>query len=233
MHAGSFQRQWLTTDSLIAPLGDHRKSHIQPSKGKKRKRKSKDPEDVSAAAEAPPPPPEIGKNILVGINSVTRHLEALAARSAPKTVTAAAEKNANEGNEANQDLRPLSMVILTRPKPSISPAYAHIPTLVHLASLQPPSPSTSSNTQATRLIPLASSTDARLASALHIPRVAALAIFADAPGTKALEAFVQENVDVTECKWIDEAMSAEWKCLNVKTELATLKNKSKTPTSKP
>jgi len=236
------REQWLMTDSLIAPLGDHRKTHTHPSKGKKRKRKSKEAEDE----DPPPPPPKIGKHILVGINSVTRHLEALAARNAPRSMPVAREEKRKEDerkkgqaegeikkehskSEDEEDLKPLSMIILTHPKPSMSPAHAHIPTLLHLSALQPPISRSSTPTTAltTRLIPLASSTDARLASALHIPRVGALAIFADAPGAKALEAFVQENVDVTECKWLEEAMRAEWKGLNVKSEIARGKEKSK------
>jgi ribonuclease P/MRP protein subunit POP3 len=218
----------LTTNSLIAPLGEHRKTHIQPSKGKKRKRKSKDANDASTTAttEAPPPPPEVGKHILIGINSITRHLEALAAQHAPpSTPVVAANENLDEQNEP---LQPLSIVILTHPKPSSSPAHAHFPTLVHLSTLQAPSSSSAQTTATTtttntapptRLIPMPSSTDARLASALHIPRVSALAIIADAPGAKALEAFVRDNVGATACAWIDEAVRAEWRGVNVRSEV--------------
>ncbi|KAF2819470.1 hypothetical protein CC86DRAFT_460565 [Ophiobolus disseminans] len=209
--------------NLLAPLGDYRRAHIHPSRGRKRKRKSTEHGNDPTTIEAPPPP-EIGKHILVGINSVTRHLEALAARNAPKSMPIADEEK--EDGESD-DLRPLSMVILSHPKPSISPAHAHLPTLIHLSSLHPPSANPTSTT--TRLIPLASSTDARLASALHIPRVGALAIFAPAPGAPALEAFVQDTVDVTACKWIDEAMAADWKGLTIKTEFATIKLKTTKP----
>jgi ribonuclease P/MRP protein subunit POP3 len=202
---------------------------VNPSKGKKRKRKSKEA-DVQTS-EAPPPPPEIGSHILVGINSVTRHLEALAARHAPKSMPVAdvlvekdkqkkADDQLTEGEE--QGTRPLSMIFLTHPKPSASPAHAHFPTLVHLSTLQNPIDTTAPKTRS-RLVPLASSADARLATALHIPRVGALAIFANTPGAKALEGFVRDNVDVTECKWIDEAMKAEWRGLNVKSEVSVAK----------
>jgi ribonuclease P/MRP protein subunit POP3 len=130
----------------------------------------------------------------------------------------------NEGGE--QDTRPLSMIFLTHPKPSASPAHAHFPTLVHLSTLQSPIDTTAPSNQS-RLVPLASSADARLANALHIPRVGALAIFANAPGAKALKDFVRDNVDVTECKWIDEAMKAEWRGLNVKTEVSVAKTTKK------
>lgn len=122
-----------------------------------------------------------------------------------------------------ENIRPISALLITHPKPSVSPAHAHLPTLLHLSTLSPAtseSPSTP-----TRLIPLATATDARLAAALHIPRVGALAIFADAPGAKALEDFVQEKVGPTECQWVDEAMSAKWKGVNVKTEMSAGKKK--------
>jgi ribonuclease P/MRP protein subunit POP3 len=110
------------------------------------------------------------------------------------------------------------MVILTHPKPSLSPAHAHLPTLVHLSALSPPSAPSTTSEIATRLIPVQTSADARLASTLHIPRVGAIAIYEGAPGARTLEAYVREHVGLTECKWIGEAMSAEWKGLNVKSE---------------
>jgi ribonuclease P/MRP protein subunit POP3 len=232
-------RRVLTTSSLVTPLGDHRRNYIQPSKGKKRKRNTKTAQNDSTLAETAPPLPEVDQHLLIGLNSVTRHLEALAARNAPTTAPVAfagrtpvelsnpkpedlqTSKDAQEVSDQSKqhddpqtmkNLRPLSIVILTHPKPSLSPAHAHIPTLLHLSTL-------SASTPSTRLISLPTSTDALLASALHIPRVGALAIYEGAPGAKALENYVRDNVGVTECKWIDEAISAEWRGLNVKSEV--------------
>lgn len=174
--------------------------------------------------DAPPPPPEIGKHMLIGLNSITRHLEALAAKKAPPTaITAPVEEDGDPGEAEN--LRLLSLVLLTHPKPSLSPAHAHIPTLLHLSNL-PSTPSQStppthpSLNTSTRLIPLPTSSDARLASKLHIPRVSALAIFEGAPGTKALVEYVRQHVDVTECVWVDEAMKGEWRGACVKMEMS-------------
>ncbi|KAL5114899.1 RNase P and RNase MRP subunit [Pleosporales sp. CAS-2024a] len=210
---------------LIAPLGHHRQAHVPASRGKKRKRTTK--QEAADPPPPPPPPPEIGTGILVGINSITRHLETLAARHAPPTAplgapTAAEQpfdpNNNNNNNNPHPHPRPLSIVILTHPKPSFSIAHAHLPTLVHLATLAPhrsaPPP------HPTRLIPLATSADARLASSLHIPRVGALALFADAPGAQALEAFVRDKVAPTTCRWIDEALAAQWKGINVRQEVS-------------
>ena len=138
-----------------------------------------------------------------------------------------ADDNMQKNEKKKTDMRPLSMVILTHPKPSASPAHAHFPTLIHLSTLHNPVNTIPPPAPQPRLIPLASSADARLASALHIPRVGALAIFADAPGAKSLEDFVRDNVDVTEAKWLDEAMEAEWRGVNVKTEMSVAKTSKK------
>jgi ribonuclease P/MRP protein subunit POP3 len=202
-------------NSLLAPLGEHRKTHIQPSRGKKRKRNSKVPPGDTRI----PPAPVIGSHLLLGLNSVTRHLEALAASSAPPSVpvkdTDGHTPNKSDDTQkiAEATVRPLSMVILTHPQPALSPSHAHIPTLLHLATLQP-TPKTKVS-EPTRLIALATSNDARFANALHIPRVGAIGIYEGAPGAKALEDYVRKYVGLTECLWVDEAMKPEWRGLNV------------------
>jgi ribonuclease P/MRP protein subunit POP3 len=185
-------------------------------------------------AGTPPPPPAIANHILIGLNSVTRHLEALAAKTAPSTtlVASTARESTNSSTDTNEqekataragdDLRPLSMVILTHPKPSLSPAHAHLPTLVHLCTLSPPSTTPNAAT-ATRLVPLPTSAEGQLASSLHIPRVGALAIYADAPGAKTLEDYVRKHIGMTECKWIEEALSAEWRGMKVSIEMPRAK----------
>jgi ribonuclease P/MRP protein subunit POP3 len=127
-----------------------------------------------------------------------------------------------EIKEQDDSPRKISMVLLTHPKPSLSPAHAHLPTLIHLSTLTP-----QSNLQATRLVPLATSTESRLSGALHIPRIGALAILDGAPGAKALEDFVRERVDVTTCKWIDEAVGAEWRGVNVKSGVEVVVGRGK------
>ena len=165
------------------------------------------------------PTPAIGSHLLIGLNSVTRYLEALAASSAPPTVPVkdADDHVPNEGDDTQTDADaapwPLSMVILTHPQPALSPSHAHIPTLLHLATLQP-TPKTKVS-EPTRLIALATSNDTRFANALHIPRVGAIGIYEGAPGAKALENYVRKHVGLTECLWVDEAMKPEWRHLNV------------------
>lgn len=202
-------------DSLLLPLGDYRRAFIQPSKGKKRKRSSK-----SAPEETPnPPAPALRSHLLIGLNSVTQLLEALAASSAPPTVPVKDTEGdiPLEGDDMRKDAeaapRPLSMVIVTHPQPSLSPSHAHIPTLLHLATLR--STRKVDVEEPVRLIALATSNDARLAHALHIPRVGAIGLYEGAPGAKALEDYVRRHVGLTECLWVDEAMKPAWQGLNV------------------
>lgn len=105
------------------------------------------------------------------------------------------------------------MIMLTHPQPSLSPSHAHIPTLLHLATLQ--STPKADVAEPTRLIPLPTSSDARFANALHIPRVGAIGVYEGAPGAKVLEDYVRKHVGLTECVWVDEAVKPEWRGLNV------------------
>ncbi|KAF2995547.1 hypothetical protein E8E13_003056 [Curvularia kusanoi] len=203
------------TCNLLAPIGEHRRTHIQLSKGKNRKR---DIRLVSGDAHKVPVP-AVASHILVGLNSVTRHLETLAATTAPPTapinevVDGQSSPTSGDDKSSITPLKQLSVVILTHPQPSSSPVHAHIPTLLHLATLRRDAKGKPS--EPTRLVCLPTSTDNRLASALHIPRVGAIGIVEGAPGAKTLEEYVTKHVGLTECAWVDEALRSEWRELNV------------------
>ncbi|KAF2652192.1 hypothetical protein K491DRAFT_636196 [Lophiostoma macrostomum CBS 122681] len=207
--------------NLLEPIGTHRQN-THASVGKKRKRAStKHPDSTT---EPSPPPPDISKHILVGLNSCTQHLSRLAADRAPANL--APQQSGAKSNAADvvpNAQTPLSILILPHPNPSSSLAHAHLPTLVYLSSLPsassqpslPPAPATSSphqpEPQPTRLIPLRTTSESPLASALHIPRVSAIGILEGAPGADALVEYVRSNVGVVECKWVEESLAAEWK----------------------
>ncbi|KAF1925635.1 uncharacterized protein M421DRAFT_102971 [Didymella exigua CBS 183.55] len=204
--------------NLLAPLGEHRRAYIQPSRSKKRKRNDKAHSDDFAT----PSTPAVGSHILIGLNSVTRYLEALAASSAPHTVPVKDADNVDKDVSTTQAdtemlsttmLKHFSMVVLTHPQPSLSPSHAHIPTLLHLATRQ--TTPTTKVSEPTRLVALSTSNDARFANALHIPRVGAIGIYEDSPGAKAVEEYVRKHVGLTECLWVDEATKPEWRGLNV------------------
>ncbi|KAL5432286.1 hypothetical protein PMIN06_012058 [Paraphaeosphaeria minitans] len=198
-----------TTDlvcSLLQPLGDYRKTHLSPSKGKKRRRESQKEKNEDAdksTPNTPPPPPEISHHILIGLNSVTRHLESLAAHTAPPSAPSHAKADAPPPDATPP--RPLSIVLIPHNHPPASLPHAHIPTFVHLCTM------TSQKDKAIRLLAVPPGCEPAIAEALHIPHVGALAIFEGAPGADALVAYVREHVAVTRCAWIEEAMGPEWK----------------------
>lgn len=176
--------------------------------------------------------PEISNHILIGINSVTRHLEALAAQTAPQTMPAHTPSSTTKGSvvedtdgkeegvdhsktreatDSREDelpttaLRKLAFVLIPHNHPSSSLPHAHIPTLLHLSALNTPSDT------ATRLLAMPPGCESDIAAALHIPHVGALAVMEGAPGADALIAYVREQAATTRCPWIDEAMKPEWK----------------------
>lgn len=85
--------------------------------------------------------------------------------------------------------------------------HAHLPAQVYL--------STPKDQEPTRLVALASSSEARLASTLHIPRVGAIGIMEGAPGAASLVEYVRQNVGLVESKWIEEARKAEWRGVQI------------------
>ncbi|KAF2477567.1 uncharacterized protein BDR25DRAFT_330304 [Lindgomyces ingoldianus] len=196
--------------TLLAPIGIYRKTHTQPPKRKSKKRKRA----TTTTNDAPPPPP-LGAHILIGLNSVTRHLSTLATKpSLPATLM-----SQNNGSSASQNEppsfttpAPLTLLILPHPSPSSSLPHAHLPTLVHLASLAHP------DLPPTRLIPLSSASEARLASTLQIPRVGAIGIQEGAPGASALVEMVRGKVGTVKCQWIDQALAAEWRGVKIATQ---------------
>ncbi|KAF1997105.1 hypothetical protein P154DRAFT_565595 [Amniculicola lignicola CBS 123094] len=206
--------------NLLEPLGHHRKTHIPPSKGKKRKRKTTlSTEDNQAIDEdtPSPPPPELSSHILIGLNSVTRHLSSLATintrnhhSTTPTTSNPKALSESESTAPPTSPHRPLSVLILPHPHPPSSLPHAHIPTLLALSTAPLGSPSPSPTPQPTRLVLLPSTCESRLSTALHIPRVGAIGILAGAPGADALVDYVREHVGLVGCGWVEEGLKGEW-----------------------
>ncbi|KAF2751199.1 hypothetical protein M011DRAFT_473705 [Sporormia fimetaria CBS 119925] len=191
--------------------------------------------DVAVDLCARPPVPEIKHHVLVGLKTVTRHLSELAERTVPSSEPPAQGSNAELRDEVDpartrashvspreqhgvksqsapagtetpsfDPLRPLSLVILPHPMPSSSLVYAHLPTLVYLSSRKPAA-------SPTLLVTLPTSSESRLATTLHLPRVGSLGILDGAPGADGLVEYVRTHVAPVECTWIEEALRAEWR----------------------
>src|SRR3954465_6599629 len=100
--------------SLVEPLGLHRRTHLPPSRGRKRKRKA--PADIDADT-APPAAPPLNKHLLIGLNSITRHLSAQAAAASPerdsKLPSAEDPSDKAQANETpSQDLPKITLLAI-------------------------------------------------------------------------------------------------------------------------
>jgi len=194
--------------SLVEPLGLHRRTHLPPSRGRKRKRKA--PADIDADT-APPAAPPLNKYLLIGLNSITRHLSARAAAASPekdsKLSLAEDPSDKAQANETpSQDLPKITLLAVPTLNPSTSLAHTHLPTLLYLSSVS----STPQVPSLPRLVTLPPASETRLSSALCIPRVGAIALLEEAPGAEPLVQYVRERVGVVECKWIEEGLKPLW-----------------------
>ncbi|TVY73210.1 Ribonucleases P/MRP protein subunit pop3 [Lachnellula suecica] len=183
---------------LLTPLGHHRTHHTTPSKGKralKRKRKSAPTEPVPV-----PSVPEISSFVVVGLNSITRHLEL--SSKATKPGTKSEEKDRNPGTVSETDEngeKPAKLAAIFTPPHSTLPAilHTHLPHLIATSS------------HPTRLIPLPLGADTRIAAALGLPRVSFIGLLEGAPWAGVLLGLVRE-VDVVAVPWLSEAKKGEY-----------------------
>ncbi|KAK0118695.1 hypothetical protein ONS96_011783 [Cadophora gregata f. sp. sojae] len=227
--------------SILSPVGQHRTNHVTPSKGKrskKRKRveKKKKAESGIGSEETSsiPPPPEISSHVIVGLNHITRSLEALSQASKPAAIAASQEISqgqpefelkpaTNDSNSTADASQALDIPAETRKSAQTSahiaaifvpsstqPAVlkAHLPQLIFTASLANPS------LPPTRLVQLPKGSDARLCDALGLPRVSLIGILEGAPQSKALIDLVREIVPEIDVPWLREVK--EEKYLKVK-----------------
>lgn len=178
--------------SFLEPLGRHRKLHITPSKGKKdkkRKREANGTSNVEAIHQAETPP--AAASVLIGWNSTTRYLEALAS-------SANEASNPGPGHDGNPK-RHTHIAAVFLPKPKNDLLYAHLPVLALTGS------TTYADKPVTRLVPMPAGAEEKLASVLHIPRAGVVGVMQNAPGADALLAYVEEHVEVVKVPWLEEA----------------------------
>jgi ribonuclease P/MRP protein subunit POP3 len=213
---------------LLAPIGSHRAAWTMPSNGKRnRKRKRQEVKrkgsNVGLKESEAPPAPEISSHLLVGLSSITRHLELI---SSNRIVDGSHENSGSSGpivscgsgidveHDGKIKARHLAAVFVCRSsQPSV--LHAHLPQLAATASLRNP------NLQPTRLVQLPPGSEDRLSSALGLPRASFVAVMADAPHSKPLLDLVQELVPVIEVPWLEEARKAEYMPVKVNSILTT------------
>lgn len=170
--------------SFLSPIGHYRSTHITPSKGKRNKRAKR--REVRRGAEQPAqdevsvPIPEPSSHILVGLNSITRHLEYQSRQACPPSLGTPVPSS-------DSPQRHLAVVVTTWP--SVPPILtSHLHKLLQTSSLL------HSNLPPTRLVVLPRSSEKRLCSALGVPHAGFIGIFDSAPSSTAVADFCLANV---------------------------------------
>jgi ribonuclease P/MRP protein subunit POP3 len=168
--------------SLLSPIGHYRTTHITPSKGKRNKKAKRREVKLGSAQPSPDtasvPIPELSAHILVGLNSITRHLESQSRQACPQPldlqIPSASPKH-------------LAVVVTTWPSvPAV--LTSHLYELLQTSSLLHP------NLPQTRLVSLPRSSEKRLCSALGVARAGFIGIFDGAPCSTAVIEFCLSNI---------------------------------------
>ncbi|KAI5811244.1 hypothetical protein DFH27DRAFT_605350 [Peziza echinospora] len=127
-----------------------------------------------------PPPPELSSHATIGLNSITQHLNTLAAINLPPTLplqkqhSTKSKQKENSKSNMNHTI-PFTAIFLTRADSQPTPLHAHLPVLTYIASASSPNP--------TLLIPLPRGASARLQSALALPSVNFIGLLSTLPET--------------------------------------------------
>lgn len=197
---------------LISPIGQYRRDHINPSKGKRskktsRKHKSEDKE-ATTSSEAPAPSiPEVSSYVVVGLNSILRRLESLSnlsrIRSAKSHELKLLEGDSNtKVDESTSFKRFLAIFIVSLSQPVIIEEL--LPQLVATASLASPT------YPQTRVVRVPKEYHNQLRQCLGIPSVSIIGILDGAPLSKGLIEFIIEHVPENKLPWIGEAESVQY-----------------------
>ncbi|KAF2431770.1 hypothetical protein EJ08DRAFT_557761, partial [Tothia fuscella] len=194
---------------FLSPIGQHRKFHIIPSKGKRSKKRKRteieipantNPEGVLLEDDdkiSPSPTPELRNFITVGFNSTSRHLESMIS---PNVTT---EEKSPQAPKSKQTTKLLAAIFLTAASTNYLP-YSHLPTLASLAS------STHPESPAIRLVQLGNTSESKLSEALGIPRIGIIGVFEDAPNAAPLMGYVREHVEAVNVPWTKDVGKGNW-----------------------
>ena len=215
-------------NSLLSPIGFHRKLYSNSSKGKrskKRKRleaKTKNATAMSEETAAIPPVPEISSHVIVGLSSITRYLEntcrgqiSISHESEPAEMPAAFEidnKGVIKGDV--MEARNLAAVFVCRSSQP-SALHAHLPQLMATASVASP-------LLPMRLVQLPQGCEARLCSSLGLPRASFVGLLEGAPHSQPVIDFVRERVPIIEVSWLREVQSARYMPVKINTICTTV-----------
>lgn len=214
---------------LLTPIGEHRYRHIVGSRGKRAKRNARKtkqkPNEGSRenAIQSQSPPvetlPEISRQVTIGFNSTMHYLEDLAHKSTSMALEPPAEllqeppadpdtAQVTASSVASASPEPLAAVFVPHSDHS-SELFAHLPILVRAGSRRETSSS------ATRLVMLPRDAEAKLSSALHIPRVGVVGLKRGALMASELLEMVRARVPLIEVPWFEQAIAGTYMPLKI------------------
>lgn len=181
--------------NLLRPIGQHRKRHVQPSKGKRAaKRRSRDTlgKDIGLnPALTKPEEPDLCRHIDVGFCSLMRELESVSSNERGQTSEAKSKQ-------------PYAMVFVARGNHSAA-FHSHFPKLIGAASKN------LGRHRGIRLIGFSKPCSDQLSSSLGLARVSCLAVRRGAPGTEALSAFVEDHLAPVNVAWLGDMESEQYR----------------------
>lgn len=167
--------------------------------------------EMKEASNLNPPPPEIQKHIVIGLNSILRHLQALSAAAKPSEedskLDTQTQKTSSGESQVNEPHQPqhFAAIFATSPSPNTSALFTtHLPTLIHTSSLK------HTSLPSTRLVHLTQPQTIQLRSVLSVARASHIGIHDSAPGAKALIAAIRETVPEIRVPWLDEVKRGEY-----------------------
>ncbi|KAI9791099.1 MAG: hypothetical protein M1816_004330 [Peltula sp. TS41687] len=225
--------------TLLAPLGQHRRNHIEPSKGKRvKKRKvqearSNEPalNTKSTGVDGPPPveppePPLLTSYVTIGFNSTTRHLESLSQLSKPKSSGHSTEKSASHAHPTDSVHKDgTSSDILsdsakaqeetTTPTHHIAAVFvprSSQPSVLHahLPLLTYTASMAHPSLPPTRLVTLPKGSEVKLCDALALPRISFIGIMEQAPHASPLIEYVRQHVRAIDVPWLRPVARGEY-----------------------
>lgn len=179
-------------------------------RNKKRKRQEAKAQNTAALSEetaAIPPMPELSSHILVGLSSISRHLENTCHRQSAKSYeTDRAQRAVTAPNLA-------AVFVCRSSQPSA--LHAHLPQLIASASISSPL------LPPIRLVQLPQGCENRLCSSIGLPRVSFVGLLEDAPHCKTLIDLVRERVPIIDMSWLKEVQSAKYRPVKINTICTT------------
>lgn len=194
--------------SLLQSVGDFRREHVCCSKGKGRAVKANKKTEIEAL---PAWMPDVYDHLTVGFNSTVRRLESLARNRKPQILSVSTNIGQQDTPVAN-----LAVVFVCREAlPNIM--TSSLPLLV----------ATSAPVSArAKLVQMSAESEAKIAQALHQPRVGVLGIESGTAGAESLVRYIQDNVSVMDVSWLDQPPAPMYLSVEVDTVVSVAKNKS-------